>query len=211
MVFDFDGTLAELNIDFNEMRRVVTELAQDFGFDLESTGQPYVLEAVEELARTNGSQGRDFAARALGLIESLELEAADQGRLFPGVRDGLQRLAESGLKLAIITRNCRAAVMKVFPDLASWCQHFLPREEAPRPKPAPEHLALALERLDARPGSSLMVGDHPIDVATARGVGAWACGLTTGRMKAPDLAEADLVLSSLRELVELVAGARRKG
>jgi len=209
IVFDFDGTLAELNIDFVEMRRLVSELAGGFGFDLESTGQPYVLEAVGELARSHGPKGDAFAAQALNLIETLELEAADRGRLFPGVREGLGRLSALGLKLAIITRNCRAAVKRVFPDLAAWCDHFLPREEAPKPKPAPEHLTLALERLNIRPERSLMVGDHPIDVATARRAGAWACGLTTGRMNAQDLAEADLVLSSLKELVDLVAGTGR--
>jgi phosphoglycolate phosphatase len=210
VVFDFDGTLAELTIDFQAMRRDVAQVAAGFGLDLEAAGQRYVLEAVAELAasRLKPAQGAQFQAQAEAIIVARELASAAQGRLFPGVREGLTRLAALGLKLAVITRNCRQAVLAVFPDLAEHCHVFLPREDAPRPKPDPAHLGLALDRLAVAPEATLMVGDHPIDVATARAVGAWACGLTTGRMGRADLIGADLILGSLDELVAELARAR---
>jgi len=208
IVFDFDGTLAELKLDFPDMRRQVARLAASFGLDLEATGQPYLLEAVAELTATGGRQGKNFAEQAEELIARIENKAAGQSRLFDGVKPGLARLRKLGLRLAIITRNSRLAVEKIFPDVASWCHLFLPREEAPKPKPSPEHLTKALESLNVPPDKSLMVGDHPLDVATARAVGAWACGLTTGRMSAQDLAGADLVLGSLEELVAALEEAQ---
>ena len=208
VVFDFDGTLAELNIDFGEMRRLVNGLAVEYGLDLASSGQPYVLEAIEFAVGQLGPRGADFRAGAEELIVGLELASARAGRLFPGVRESLAALGRSGLERAVITRNCRRAVETIFPDLYDWCELFLPRDDVERPKPAPEHLAAVLERLGKGPGGTLMVGDHPMDVATGRALGAQTCGLPTGRMSREELFEADVVFDSLGELVEVLVKGR---
>ncbi len=209
VTFDFDGTLAELTIDFAAMRREIHDLAVGYGLDWESAQGDYVLEMIDDLARKNGRLGRRFAAEAHELIVEREMAAARAGRLFPGVRQVLARLGGLGLGLAIITRNCRRAVTAVFPDIADWCHLFVPREDAPKPKPAPEHMRRVLTGLAVAADRCLVVGDHPIDVAAARSVGAWACGITTGRIDAAGFKEADLVLGSLEELVELFHQVRR--
>ena len=208
IVFDFDGTLAELNIDFSEMRRLVTGLAAEYGYDLAQAGQRYVLEAVGMAAQALGSKGSEFRAGAEEAIVALEIDSARAGRLFPGVRQGLAALGRAGFKRAVITRNCRRAVETVFPDLDDWCELFLPRDDVSRPKPAPEHLSAVLERLKADPEHTLMVGDHPLDLATAGAVGARSCGLPTGRMSREDLAEEDVIFDSLAELVEALVRGR---
>ena len=208
VVFDFDGTLAELTIDFAEMRRLVTVLAQEYGYDLDQSGQPYVLEALDAATEALGPRGAEFRARAEQVLVELEVASARSGRLFPGVREGLEALGRAGLDRAIITRNCRLAVETLFPDLNDWCELFLPRDDAPKPKPSPEHLSLVLEKLEARADKTLMVGDHPIDVATGRAVGTWTCGLPTGRMGREDLGEADVVYGDLGELVEVLVKGR---
>jgi len=204
VIFDFDGTLAELTIDFDEMRRRVERLAVEHGLDLEAAGQPYILEAVTELASRGGRAGNLFAQQAEAAIVEIELDGARKGRLFPGVRRNLAQLADQGLKVAVITRNCRQAVETVFPDIAACCHLFVPREDEPKPKPAVEHILKVCKTLGIRAERSLVVGDHPLDVVSGRAVGAFVCGLTTGRKSAADLAGADLVLDSLDELVEAV-------
>lgn len=210
VVFDFDGTLAHLNIDFIEMRHRVAEAAQELGLDLEATGKPYVLEAVEALANSDGERGLLLSRRAKATIEEIELEAAREGSLFSGARSALRTLARMGLKVSIITRNCRAAVLIVFPDILDYCDLFVPRDDVAKTKPEPEHLGLVLDRLALSPSRTLMVGDHPIDVATARNVGAWACGLPTGRMSREELSEADLICDDLGQMVAMIRDAREE-
>lgn len=208
VVFDFDGTLAELTIDFGEMRRLVNDLAEEYRLDLAGSGQPYVLEAIDFAVRELGPRGEDFRAGAEELIVGLEVASARAGRLFPGVRDGLSALGRAGLGRAIITRNCRRAVETIFPDLGRWSDLFLPRDDVPKPKPAPEHLQAVLDHFRVSPERTLMVGDHPMDVATGRAVGAQTCGLPTGRMSREELFEADVVFDSLGELVAALIARR---
>ncbi len=209
IVFDFDGTLAELNIDFIEMRRLVTALAGEYGYDLEGSGQPYVLEALDLAEQALGIRGAEFRMKAEALIVGLEMDSAKEGRLFPGARSGLAVLGRAGYYRAVITRNCKKAVETVFPDLNDWCEVFLPRDDVPKPKPSPEHLSAVLVSLGISPEKTLMVGDHPMDVVTGKAVGTMTCGLPTGRMSREDLVEADVIFDSLGELVrELVKGRR---
>lgn len=205
ITFDFDGTLARLTIDFDLMRRQTAQLAADFGLDWASAQGDYVLEMITDLAGKNGPAGRQFAELAGRAIEELEVAAAAEGELFPDVRAQLAALAGQGLNLAVITRNCRRAVEAVFPDVEDWCDLFLPRDAVPRPKPDPAHMELVLDRLGVTASRCLVIGDHPTDVATARSVGAWAGGVTTGRIAADGFEGADLVMTSLGELVGLFA------
>jgi len=48
-VFDFDGTLAVLNIDFSFMKERVFELIKHFGVDGESVRERYLLEIIDEV------------------------------------------------------------------------------------------------------------------------------------------------------------------
>ncbi len=202
IVFDFDGTLAELVIDFNRMRTAIAALAEAFlGERPETNGQPvleWLDELVEEVGAFDADLGRQLRSRGLLTITAMELDAAARGRLFDFTRPLLAELKARGLATAIVTRNCTAAVRRVFPDVAQCCDVFLPREDAPRVKPDPAHVLLALERLGVAPEKALMVGDHPLDVETARRAGTLAGAVASGRvdlealsLAAPDFAAED--------------------
>lgn len=194
VVFDFDGTLAGLEIDFDLMRRRVADLAAGLGLDPSELLSGYLLENLEKMVQkiraVNAEQALKFEALAHREIERIELEAADRGRLFPETIPALIALRKAGLKLAVITRNFGGAVNRVFPDLTDYCQAFLPREAALRVKPDPAHLEAALELLGVAPDQSLMVGDHPIDIETGRRAGTMTVGVTTGRIGRPELSAA---------------------
>jgi phosphoglycolate phosphatase-like HAD superfamily hydrolase len=49
VVFDFDGTLAKLNIDFNQMRRVIDGLILRYGVDDQPLQNVHVLEKILEV------------------------------------------------------------------------------------------------------------------------------------------------------------------
>jgi phosphoglycolate phosphatase len=182
VVFDFDGTLAELTIDFALMKRkIAATAAAVLEQDVHPDGRP-VLEWLDELAALAPSRdlGLELHCRGRLIVTAMELDSAAQGRLFPSTRKVLGQLSRRGLRLGVITRNCTPAVLRVFPDLLEHCQVFLPREEARRLKPHPDHLLHALELLETPPSRALMVGDHPMDVAVGKEAGALSAALGSG-------------------------------
>ena len=128
IIFDFDGTLAELHLDFPAMKRRLSLLAQEyFPQPLESPQVP-ALEWLEELTtrlqHRDEAAAEDFEMRAHSLIQAIEIEAAHRGALFPFTRAILQELQEERVKVAIITRNCEEAVRIVFPEVGRYCAAF---------------------------------------------------------------------------------------
>ena len=132
ILFDFDGTLARLEIDFKALRREILNLAASIGLKNPlPPDPPYLLELASALKDQLSTQGSffvdDFYTQAMILIERREWEAASPENLFPATRMVLQRLKNRGLKIAILTRNSGKSVYRVFPDLEQYVDVFLPR------------------------------------------------------------------------------------
>lgn len=210
VIFDFDGTLAKLNIDFQKMRRVIMELIASCGISGDGLHTRFVLEmidgACEILQQQSESRARSFLAQANTLIENIEVEAAHQGELFEQTKDLLTSLQNGGIACGIITRNCARAVKIVFPDILSCCPVVVCRDDVNNVKPHPEHISLALARLNSPADTTLMVGDHPIDIKTGRNAGTRTCGVLTGRCRREDFLDqgVDLVLSHAAELLNII-------
>jgi phosphoglycolate phosphatase len=69
------------------------------------------------------------------------------------------------------------------------------------PKPAPDGLLLALDRLHAAPGEALMVGDSTTDVEAARAAGMAVALVRGGYTQVPvEQLGADLVCDSMGDL-----------
>lgn len=210
IIFDFDGTLAELRLDFPEMKRRLGLLAQGYFSQRLSPPNVPALEWLEELTTRlhlcDEEAAREFEARAHTLIQTIEIEAAHGGVLFPFTRSLLRELQEEGVKIAIITRNCEAAVRMVFPDIDRYCVVFLARNHVHRVKPDPDHLRRALEAIAAVPARALMVGDHPLDVQTGKSAGILTAGVWSGNASADELARAgaDLTAPNCKELIAML-------
>ncbi len=207
VVFDLDGTLVQLTIDFDQMRIEVLEIVVRYGVKIDARRQRlFTLELIADIAaelnQCSPRRAACFEAEANAAIEAIEVEAAQRADLFPGVPELLDWLHERGLKLGIITRNCRAAAGAVLELLEPLMGVVLTRDDVPVVKPDPQHLHLALEALGVRGERTLMVGDHPLDVVTGQAVGAFTAavlrpGETPERYAA---VSPDLVLSSVLEL-----------
>jgi phosphoglycolate phosphatase len=210
-LFDFDGTLARLNIDFQALRREILALAQDFGLqEPPSPTPPYLLELTGALSRELAVQEPDraslFLNRSLTLIETREWQAASPENLFPDTPRVLKGLRQRQVQVAILTRNSGASVRRVFPDIDQYCHLFLPREAVPRPKPDPGHLLAALRRFEVPAAKAVMVGDHPLDILSGKKTGTKTIGVLTGRTGTAELeaAEADMILSDVGELFRVI-------
>jgi phosphoglycolate phosphatase len=211
VVFDFDGTLAVLNIDFSEMRDRVFELMRNYGVNEESIEERYLLEIIEEavgiLWEKNPSAAETFYQEAHRILHEVELKAAGEGRMLPGVENALRRLRGKGIKVGIVTRNCEEAVQKVLPNIEEFCDFFASRDSIRKVKPHPEHLTSVLKALNVSAEKTVMVGDHPIDIQAGKRVGMKTVGVLTGRTKREEFekAGADYILRDASEVCFLLA------
>ena len=210
VVFDFDGTLAVLNIDFSEMREQVFELMRKYGVNEEKIEERYLLEIIDEvvqiLSQKNTSTAETFYQEAHQILHEVELRAAEEGKLLPDVEAALKSLRDKGLKVGIVTRNCEEAVRKVVPDIEAFCDVFVPRDLIKRVKPHPEQLTSVLKALHVTGGETVMVGDHTIDIQAGKRVGMRTIGVLTGRVKKEEFekAGADYVLKDASEICSLL-------
>ncbi|BDQ34302.1 haloacid dehalogenase [Pseudodesulfovibrio portus] len=192
VIFDFDGTLADVPLDFDLMKTRIAALGEVFlGERPVPDGKPaleWLEELVQRVMKLDEAEGKEFRSRGQLVITAMELDAARDGALFPFTRPALDTLGRKGVAAGVITRNITAAVKVVFPDIEECTRVFIPREDAPLVKPDPAHLFQALEKVGADPGRSLMVGDHPMDVETAKRAGALSAAVTSGRMRPEDFA-----------------------
>lgn len=192
VVFDFDGTLAELTIDFGIMKRGIEALAESFmGEEPETSDKPALErldELAEEIAEYEGEElAKEFHTRGRFLILTQEMDAARKASLFPATRDILARLRGQGVRTAIITRNSRSVVGRVFPDWAEHVDALFAREDVSAAKPDPAHMAAALAALGVSAAETVLVGDHLLDLETARRAGTGFVAVATGRLNADAL------------------------
>jgi phosphoglycolate phosphatase len=209
VIFDFDGTLAKLNIDFDQMRHAIGELVSRYGIDHQRLHHKFVLEIIGEasaiLRNHSKINSQSFTHKAYRIIESIEVEAARRGELFGETKKLLTALQQHSIRAGIITRNCANAVHTVFPDISTYCPVVVCRDDVTYVKPHPEQINLALSRLGSNAGKSLMIGDHPLDVETGHNAGTLTAGVLTGHFQKDDFVKAcaTLVLPQASDILKL--------
>ena len=207
VLFDFDGTLVEIDIDFSQMRQGVYSLGLEYGVSAEPG--LYVLESLEDifekLLQLDENQAKDFKRRAKRLISSIEVEAAARSRTMPGAERTLRELKDRGIEIGIVTRNCRSGVMKSA-ELANFVYDLiLTRDDVEKVKPDPQHLLDALNMLTSKPGKSIMVGDHPMDILAGKRAGMkTAAVLTSKSIKDFEEVAPDLTLTGVAGLLDIL-------
>ena len=210
IIFDFDGTLAKLNIDFHRMRKAVGKLILSYGITRDELHTDFVLEMIDSAAailnQRSSHISRKFFDEANSIIEKIEIEAADNGELFDRTRKLLCSLKSRDISCGIITRNCAKAVKIVFPDILSYCPVVVCRDAVNKVKPHPEHINMALNKLGGSAKHTLMIGDHPLDIITGRNAGTKTCGVLTGHFQINDFIEAgaDLVLPHAVDILNII-------
>lgn len=210
VLFDFDGTLVHITIDFEAMRQNALDVIARYGETPD--GGKWTLEIIEavrdRLARQEPVTANRFQREALASIEAVELDAAARATPLPAAVETLDWLRREGIGIGIVTRNCRNAVLRVISRHGLHVDALFTRDDVRYVKPHPGQLLAALGFLRALPGESLMVGDHPTDIAGAHAAGLAGVALTTTRAAAEFDGDTDHIISGLDELPPLIASGR---
>jgi len=210
IVFDYNGTLAKLNIDFNQMHQAVLELIYSYGVDAKDLPADHLLEIInsagEILKAKSSKNAESFLRNAYEVIEQQEILAAHNGELFAETKDLLLQLTAAGISTGVITRNCAAAINIEFPDILSYCRIVICRDHIENVKPHPEHLNKALQFLGSPARNCLMIGDHPLDIKTGKAAGTFTAGVLTGHFQEIDFrqAGAEIILARAADILDMI-------
>jgi pyrophosphatase PpaX len=167
ILLDWDGNLAKtLDLWLNIFRQVLDEE----GF----------YPTDEEIAGSFGKTDEFFAKIGVKDPEGL-YERADQiGRkrlpnveLYPDALEVLQYFKDQNKATALITASNRANVEGLLDhyNMRNLFDVFIAREDITKQKPDPESLNIAMERLNADPARTVMIGDSDKDVGAAANAG----------------------------------------
>ncbi len=190
ILFDMDGVVVRQRLDFPAMKREI------FG---DTDG--YILERMATL----GPVERE---RAESILERHETAAALTAEPMDGIVEFLEWMRAGGLRSGLVTRNSRKSVSLVLERLNLKFDAVVTREDAP-PKPAPEPVWLACERMSLAPAEVLFVGDFEFDMISGRRAGARTALLRSGVVMSSDFA--DLIVDSLGQLRRTLHAERADG
>lgn len=213
VLFDNDGTLVDthdliLESFHHAMREVLGHDVADERL-MAKVGQPLDTQmwdftddpAVhEELLRTY----REFNHRIHD----------ERVSLFPGVREGLERLRDAGFKMGVVTSKMSPLAQHGLEVLgiADFFDCLVGADSCAQHKPHPAPILLGCELLETSPEKCVYVGDSPYDMQASNGAGIPAAAVLWG-MFDEDVLRAEnprLVCSEFSELVDGILALREE-
>lgn len=163
VVYDLDGTLAGLTVDWPAVHRDVAGVFDDSGVDPAGRDLWALLQRSRE--------DPDLAAAVEATIAEHEREGARRSERLP-CADRL-RDHPPDLPVGVCSLNCEAACHLALErhELADRVHSVVGRDTVATEKPDPEPLLATLRGLDASPDRAVFVGDGERDERTAERAG----------------------------------------
>jgi pyrophosphatase PpaX len=172
VVFDFDGTLVD----------TMSSVIEGLGAAIKNTTGSDV--ARDELVATFGPaphavleqwMPKEKVAQALDhWIEFEQRQGPESMRPFEGAEELLDFLKARGFGMAVFTGRDRLGTLRIM-EAHGWHRKYFSEkqmacgDDGHDPKPSPAGLLKILEDNEFQPAQTLMVGDHPHDMASGRG------------------------------------------
>ena len=178
VVFDLDGTLVDSHRDIGDATNAV--IADLGGAPLE---QSVITSLVGEGAAVLIRRAMGRAGLAVDLRDALDrfLVHYDARLLattapYPGTLEVLQSL-NHGRRLAVLTNKPQQPSVRILDGLGlgRFFAEVIGGDTEYGRKPDPAGLRALMAHAEVAPEETLLVGDSPVDLATARGAGAHIC------------------------------------
>ena len=182
VLFDLDGTLIDTAADFV---RIIGKMSRenDWQVPLEALIREQVsagASAMVKLMLHQNGQGSVSEEALLSFrqqfLDDYEAEICVDSRVFSELEEVLTTLEQKGVPWGIVTNKPRYLAEKLLQKLQldARCAALVCPEDVSRPKPDPEPMYMALEKLGIPRGAAgcvLYVGDHIRDIDAGKSAG----------------------------------------
>ena len=206
-LFDLDGTLVD---SLDDLADAVNHMLAGFGRQQ--------LEPVQ-VRQLVGKGARNLVQRALAtsspeeinrglaaFTEFNELHIADKSRLYPGVRELLQQLANDGIRMAVISNKQEALSRLILKTLKvdAFFDIIAGGDTFPEMKPSPLPLVRVIDEFNCSPAEAVMVGDSINDIQAGNRAGITTIGCGWGYGESQELSEAGFRADSCCDIIALL-------
>jgi len=175
VLFDLDGTLVDSAPDLVaalEAMRAQLGLsplpARDWSHQVAQGGQALVAKALED------TDGVDQQAALALFLAHYQSHPFEHSKVYVGMVDLLDRLHQAQRPLGVVTnkRQALADLVLAQAHLARYFDVVIGGDATAHPKPNPEPVIAACQRLQASPSQAVLIGDDRRDIEAANRAGA---------------------------------------
>jgi phosphoglycolate phosphatase len=214
IIFDLDGTLID---SLDDLSAATNHMLSDLGE--KNLSKKEVRQLIGQGARRLVERAMPDASaekieRGLSLFLAYNEEhIVDKTRLYPGVIETLDALRRQGRRLAVISNKNVSLCRKVMHTLRveSFFTSVIGADSVPFRKPSPQPVLKMLEEYLVAPGNAVIIGDSINDIAAGKSAGVVTVGCTYGYGEDAELTEADYLVGTLTELLDLpIFGEKRR-
>lgn len=216
--FDLDGTLIDTAPDFV---RIIQQMCADEG--LSAPSEAAIREQVsagaramvqlmfaEQLGQICDDDPR-LLSRRQAFLDRYEIDVCVDSQVFEGLEVLLEKLEAYHIPWGIVTNKPRYLAENLLDklNLSSRCGVLVCPDDVKNPKPNPEPLYLACQKIGVEPLSCIYIGDHRRDIEAGRAAGMQTAIARFGYLSAADLASidtwgADVIMQTPKALTDWV-------
>lgn len=205
LLFDLDGTLINTNeLIIASFTHTLEKYAPNqytrediiafIGEPLEDSFAKVDAERIEEMVKT-------YREHNIAHHDELVTE-------YPTVFETIQTLHAKGYKIGVVTTKARKTVAMglALTKLDQFFDCIVTIDDVTHPKPDPEPINMALDKLDATVDNAIMVGDSIFDIRAGKNAGVLtaAAGWTIKGRKTLEMESPDYVLDRMSDLLDIV-------
>ena len=217
ITIDLDGTLLDTVADLSAAANMMLAELERPAL-AESLIRTFVGKGINNLVdRTlagsiEGGAEPALIERALPIFERCYTQMNGRhATIYPGVREGLERLRTQEIPLACVTNKSTRFTLPLLDmvGFAPYFRHVVAGDTLPRKKPDPDPLLHACQAFGIAPRDMLMIGDSINDTQAARAAGCPVFCVTYGYNEGHDVRslDTDALVGSLDEAAGLVRKA----
>jgi phosphoglycolate phosphatase len=184
LIFDLDGTLIDSRLDLanavnaTRAHMGMEPLAHQRVYSYVGNGAPVLIRRAlgEQATEAEVQEALEF------FLEFYREHPLDHTRLYPGVRESLDRFAAAGKRMAVLT-NKPVRISRTIIDGLGASELFLKvygGNSFEFKKPNPIGVETLMKETGVERERTLVIGDSSVDVYTARNAGVRCCGVTYG-------------------------------
>ncbi len=207
LIFDLDGTLIDSKLDLahavNAARSHMGMAPLEFErvYSYVGNGAPVLIRRAlgEQATEAEVEEGLEF------FLEYYREHALDYTRLYPGVKESLDRLRDAGKRMAVLTNKPVRMSRHIVDGLGvgSYFFQVYGGNSFDFKKPNPIGVETLMREAAMPHERTLMIGDSTVDVQTAVNARVKSCGVTYGFQPETLLdPKPDLLVDRMEELAD---------